>query len=412
MVALPLKDATTKNPSPDAVHRVSPRHFGARVRRIRSIPPMAEAPLRSLERAGFPEPLRARLLVGPGDWSARPIRASRRWRARSGATMVLGPSLEIGARPAPRPHRAILRRGSLPRGRDWASPPSKACRARESRTSWRRARCSRPSPDSPAPGFPPMVSDPTPVAERELREVYFPPYRARDPPHRACGAIVPSRNEIDGVPSHANAWLLKDVLRGEWKYGGTVIASREGIARPALGLSRGPRRGRRHSPSRAPPAPTRADGRGAVCRIADREGRRRSSLKAAQRSITLLANDDVLPLSLPTAGRTPMKIALVELGTVPPMLEELRARVRDRADDRHTGPGRLHRARHRRDRCGDASASPSSALAAFNKPVIVVLASTLPSAIRRLLGVRRPSGRLGPGRRGTEGHRLPSSSAT
>src|SRR3546814_5507286 len=33
-----------------------------------------------------------------------------------------------------------------------------------------------------------------------------------------------SYNEIDGVPSHANHWLLTDVLRGEWGYRGAVVS--------------------------------------------------------------------------------------------------------------------------------------------------------------------------------------------
>jgi beta-glucosidase len=47
-----------------------------------------------------------------------------------------------------------------------------------------------------------------------------------------------SYNEIDGVPSHANQWLLRDVLRGEWKFKGTVVsdyyAIRELAERPEL----------------------------------------------------------------------------------------------------------------------------------------------------------------------------------
>lgn len=33
-----------------------------------------------------------------------------------------------------------------------------------------------------------------------------------------------SYNEIDGVPSHANRWLLRDVLRGEWGFEGFVVS--------------------------------------------------------------------------------------------------------------------------------------------------------------------------------------------
>ena len=35
---------------------------------------------------------------------------------------------------------------------------------------------------------------------------------------------MPSYNEIDGVPSHANRWLLRDVLRHEWGFQGFVVS--------------------------------------------------------------------------------------------------------------------------------------------------------------------------------------------
>ena len=53
-----------------------------------------------------------------------------------------------------------------------------------------------------------------------------------------------SYNEIDGVPSHANRWLLRDVLRKEWGFNGFVVSDyyaiwelsdRPGHARPLRG---------------------------------------------------------------------------------------------------------------------------------------------------------------------------------
>jgi beta-glucosidase len=38
-----------------------------------------------------------------------------------------------------------------------------------------------------------------------------------------------SYNEIDGIPSHANNWLLNGVLRGEWGYQGAVVSDYYGI---------------------------------------------------------------------------------------------------------------------------------------------------------------------------------------
>jgi beta-glucosidase len=64
---------------------------------------------------------------------------------------------------------------------------------------------------------------PAEISVRELRENFFPPFR-EVVERTAIGAVMPSYNEIDGVPSHANKWLLHDVLRGEWGFDGIVAS--------------------------------------------------------------------------------------------------------------------------------------------------------------------------------------------
>lgn len=64
---------------------------------------------------------------------------------------------------------------------------------------------------------------PAPIAERELRENFFPPFRAVVR-RTGIAAVMPSYNEIDGVPSHMNRWLLGDVLRGEWGFDGAIVS--------------------------------------------------------------------------------------------------------------------------------------------------------------------------------------------
>src|ERR1017187_3834870 len=64
---------------------------------------------------------------------------------------------------------------------------------------------------------------PANVSLRVLRETFLYPF------HEALkqgGAIsvMASYNEIDGVPSHANQWLLRDVLRKEWGFKGFVVS--------------------------------------------------------------------------------------------------------------------------------------------------------------------------------------------
>ncbi len=71
---------------------------------------------------------------------------------------------------------------------------------------------------------------PAVLAERELRSVYFPPVEAAI---RETGvlAVMPSYNEIDGIPSHANRWLLEDVLRGEMGFTGYTYSDWGGVIR-------------------------------------------------------------------------------------------------------------------------------------------------------------------------------------
>ena len=64
---------------------------------------------------------------------------------------------------------------------------------------------------------------PAQISERTLREMFFPPFH-EVVTRTKIGAVMASYNEIDGIPSHSNAWLLNDVLRGEWGYQGAVVS--------------------------------------------------------------------------------------------------------------------------------------------------------------------------------------------
>ena len=68
-----------------------------------------------------------------------------------------------------------------------------------------------------------MNCAPVNVSMRVLRENFLRTF------HRAikeAGAIsiMASYNEVDGLPSHANKWLLRDVLRKEWGFKGFVVS--------------------------------------------------------------------------------------------------------------------------------------------------------------------------------------------
>ncbi|HYC96045.1 MAG TPA: glycoside hydrolase family 3 protein, partial [Sphingomicrobium sp.] len=64
---------------------------------------------------------------------------------------------------------------------------------------------------------------PAQISERTLRENFFPPFEraVKELPVRS---VMASYNEIDGVPSHGNSWLLNQVLRGEWGFKGAVVS--------------------------------------------------------------------------------------------------------------------------------------------------------------------------------------------
>ena len=68
-----------------------------------------------------------------------------------------------------------------------------------------------------------MNCAPAHVGTRELREVFLSPFKAAIQEAGAV-SVMASYNEIDGVPSHANVWLLRDLLRKEWGFKGFVVS--------------------------------------------------------------------------------------------------------------------------------------------------------------------------------------------
>ena len=61
----------------------------------------------------------------------------------------------------------------------------------------------------------------TMISERSLRNTYFPAFKATA--EAGAATLMTSFNEIDGIPSTGNRWLLKDVLRDEWGWDGMVV---------------------------------------------------------------------------------------------------------------------------------------------------------------------------------------------
>jgi beta-glucosidase len=68
-----------------------------------------------------------------------------------------------------------------------------------------------------------MNCAPVNISERVLRETFLFTFKQAIEKAGAL-SVMASYNEIDGVPSHANEWLLRDVLRKEWKFKGFVVS--------------------------------------------------------------------------------------------------------------------------------------------------------------------------------------------
>ena len=65
-------------------------------------------------------------------------------------------------------------------------------------------------------------------SERVIRESFLVPFRAAVQEGNV-GSVMASYNEIDGIPSHVNPWLLDKVLRQEWGFRGYVTSDGDGL---------------------------------------------------------------------------------------------------------------------------------------------------------------------------------------
>ena len=65
-------------------------------------------------------------------------------------------------------------------------------------------------------------------SERVIRENFLLPFQAAVQEGHV-GSVMASYNEIDGIPSHINYWLLAKVLRQEWGFRGFVTSDGDGL---------------------------------------------------------------------------------------------------------------------------------------------------------------------------------------
>ncbi|MBE5250879.1 beta-glucosidase BglX [Mixta mediterraneensis] len=65
------------------------------------------------------------------------------------------------------------------------------------------------------------------MSPQRMFQDYLPPYKASL--EAGSGGVMVSLNTINGVPATANGWLLKDLLRGQWKFKGITISDHGAI---------------------------------------------------------------------------------------------------------------------------------------------------------------------------------------
>ena len=74
------------------------------------------------------------------------------------------------------------------------------------------------------------------TSERTLREIHMQPFEAAVKIART-GSVMPAHHALNGVPCHANSWLLDTLLRKEWGFDGFVTSDMGDI--PKLGTGGG-----------------------------------------------------------------------------------------------------------------------------------------------------------------------------
>jgi len=67
----------------------------------------------------------------------------------------------------------------------------------------------------------------TNVSTHQLFQDYLPPYQAAL--EAGAGAVMTALTTLNGVPATANRWLLRDILRQQWRYRGLVISDHSAV---------------------------------------------------------------------------------------------------------------------------------------------------------------------------------------
>lgn len=64
---------------------------------------------------------------------------------------------------------------------------------------------------------------PVELSEGKLRNIYLPPFKAAIEEANPF-TMMPAHNELNGMPCHANKWLMNDIMRNEYGFKGFVVS--------------------------------------------------------------------------------------------------------------------------------------------------------------------------------------------
>ena len=66
------------------------------------------------------------------------------------------------------------------------------------------------------------------ISDAQLWNVYLPPFKAAV--DAGVGSVMSAYMDLNDVPATGNRWLLRDVLRKEWKFGGFVVSDANSVS--------------------------------------------------------------------------------------------------------------------------------------------------------------------------------------
>lgn len=64
---------------------------------------------------------------------------------------------------------------------------------------------------------------PMDISERTLREIYLPPYKAAIEEANVF-TLMAAHNELNGIPCHADKWMMTDIMRNEYDFNGFIVS--------------------------------------------------------------------------------------------------------------------------------------------------------------------------------------------